>query len=207
LTEKQTQIKYFGMNESKTDVMEPITEKKIEIQTDKNSLKYDQELNKNSTAIKQINNEKNEKDKINEEAVNKENNKNNIQNWLRNGIKVRVISKNAFENSKNNNNNKLKNFYCDEKVEKNNGVVLDVFSLGFCSVKLDNGKVLESVKEKYLETILPKIGGQCIILTGKHKGDTAILLEKKRDVEKAVVQLMDDVYFIFIYSCTPTYII
>jgi len=43
-----------------------------------------------------------------------------------------------------------------------------------------------------LETVLPPVGGACAILLGEHRGQTATLLEKRKDEGQAVVQLTED---------------
>ena len=95
--------------------------------------------------------------------------------WLHPGIRVRIIS-----NSK--------------KAGGNSGhlqkaTVIDVCAQGTASLQLDDGSVLQHVKEKYLETVLPAVGSICMILTGEHRGQTAQLLEKRKESERAVVQL------------------
>lgn len=94
--------------------------------------------------------------------------------WLFNMIRVRVISE------------KLGSKYYLQK-----GVVVDVYDCGVASVRLDSGVVIGSVKEKYLETVLPSVGGNCLILRGSNKGQTAQLLEKKKDKNEAIIQLSE----------------
>ena len=40
--------------------------------------------------------------------------------------------------------------------------------------------------------MLPSIGGQCLILLGEFKGMRATLLERKKETEEVVVQLLED---------------
>jgi hypothetical protein len=96
-------------------------------------------------------------------------------NWLFPGIRVRIVSK-----------------HIGEKYYLQKGVVDDVHSSGSASIRLDAGGFLDSVKEKYLETVLPSVGGLCKILRGVNRGQHASLLEKKKEVGLAIVQLADD---------------
>lgn len=95
--------------------------------------------------------------------------------WLTTSIRVRIISK------------KFKNGSYLQK-----GVVEDIYSGGLASIKLDDGSFIDSVKEKHLETVLPSCGGTCKVLRGEYKGQLAKLLEKKREIDVAVIQLVED---------------
>jgi G patch domain and KOW motifs-containing protein len=97
------------------------------------------------------------------------------ESWLRNGIRVKLITKKFGDK-----------FYLMKSS------ILDVYGLGLASVRLDDGKVIENVKQKYLETVLPAVGGTCVILRGKRLGQQAILLERKKELEQVVVQMQDD---------------
>jgi len=105
----------------------------------------------------------------------KEKEKDKEKSWLRNGIRVKIISRKFGDN-----------YYLMKSC------VLDVYGHGLASVRLDDGKVLENVKEKYLETVLPTIGGSCIVLRGGCVGQIATLLERKKETEQVVVQMLDD---------------
>ncbi len=95
--------------------------------------------------------------------------------WLRSGIRVKLISDKVAG----------KQHYLQK------GTVLDVHSKGIGSVTLDNGTVLDAVKEKYLETVLPAVGGACMVLIGEYVGETATLLEKDSKHNKVVIQLTE----------------
>ena len=43
-----------------------------------------------------------------------------------------------------------------------------------------------------METVLPVIGGSCTVLRGTYKGESAILLEKRKDNSLVFIQLKDD---------------
>ena len=107
-----------------------------------------------------------------------------VSAWLRTGIRVRVVSRKASTSSK-------------HYLQKAH--VLDVHQGSSCSsqrmatLRMEvDGVVIENVKEKYLETVLPGVGEVCMILSGAEKGQLAKLLEKRKDKDSAVVQLVDD---------------
>jgi hypothetical protein len=97
------------------------------------------------------------------------------EKWLRTGIRVKLVSKSYGEN-----------------VYLRKGVVLDVPQVGFGSVRFDNhGILVNSIKEKHLETVLPKVGGSCMVLLGGNKGEIASLISKSSDQSKVTIQLVD----------------
>ena len=104
-----------------------------------------------------------------------------VSAWLRTGIRVRIVSKKASASSK-------------HYLQKAH--VMDVYqgsSLRMATLRMEgDGSVIENVKEKYLETVLPGVGEVCMILSGAEKGQLANLLEKRKDKDSAVVQLVDD---------------
>lgn len=104
--------------------------------------------------------------------------------WLQPGIRVRIISssKRAGGNP--------------GHLQK--ATVIDVCAQGTASLQLDDGSILESVKQKYLETVLPAIGSICLILTGEHRGQAASLLEKRKETESVVVQLRNELQVIVV---------
>lgn len=94
--------------------------------------------------------------------------------WILPNLRVRVITE------------KLGNAYLQK------GTIIDVVEEGVGVIRLDSGVVLERVKEKYLETVLPSVGASCIVLVGKHKGQLATLLEKKKQEERVILQLSEE---------------
>lgn len=120
-------------------------------------------------------------DRSNEKHMSISNNKSHLDKdnyknfWLIKNIRVRIISKKLKEGS-----------YLQK------GTVIHVNSSGLASVRIDDGSVIEDIKEKYLETVLPSIGGTCIVLSGNYKGLSATLLEKKKVEETALIQLLDN---------------
>ena len=102
-----------------------------------------------------------------------------VSDWLMNGIRVRIVSKKVEASSSST------CYLC-------RGCIIDVPGKSIATVQLEDGRVLESVKERYLETILPTIGGACIVLVGPRRGQLATLLEKKKEEGLAIVQLTED---------------
>jgi len=89
-------------------------------------------------------------------------------------IFVRIISK-GFARAK----------YYNKRVS-----VVDVISNDECTVQLENGHLLEGVKENMIETALPKIGGRVLVVNGSQKGEEGLLLD--RDDVQATVQFNHD---------------
>jgi len=56
---------------------------------------------------------------------------------------------------------------------------------------MDDKKIVEGVKEKYVETALPKAGGRVRIVRGEHKGVTGALIERNSEHAIALVQTED----------------
>lgn len=97
-------------------------------------------------------------------------------NWLRNHIRVRIISE------------ELKG----GKLFLKKGVVVDVVGPGLCDISIDESRELvQGVDQELLETALPKRGGPVIVLCGRHKGVYGSLLERDPEKEIGVVQDAD----------------
>ncbi|CAJ1925322.1 unnamed protein product [Cylindrotheca closterium] len=96
------------------------------------------------------------------------------QTWLTPNIRVRVITS-KFGRSH----------------DKRKGVVVDVASTKGATIKMERGEILQ-VPERYLETALPKVGGNAIILTGTNKFAKGRLLERDSRSNKGAVQLFED---------------
>lgn len=96
------------------------------------------------------------------------------QTWLTPNIRVRVITS-KFGRSH----------------DKRKGVVVDVTTSKGATLKMETGEILQ-VPERYLETALPKVGGNAIILTGNHKFGKGRLLERDSRANKGAVQLFED---------------
>ncbi|CAB1099405.1 unnamed protein product [Ectocarpus sp. CCAP 1310/34] len=97
--------------------------------------------------------------------------------WLRANIRVRVIHKS----------------YGGGRAYLGKGRVVDVPRVGQATVRMDLGElVLEGVKERHLETVLPSRGGKVIVVRGAEKGATGKLLAKNKEKETALVQVYED---------------
>jgi len=92
--------------------------------------------------------------------------------WLIPNIRVRIISRKV-----------------EGKYYKQKALVLDTVKPGVGTLTVE-GHIIEQVKEKYLETALPKIGGVVVILAGKQKYQRGLLLS--RDTRQGKIQLLDD---------------
>jgi G patch domain and KOW motifs-containing protein len=61
-----------------------------------------------------------------------------------------------------------------------------------CNVKLDDGTLLEGLKDTQLETALPKPGGVVVVLRGVGQGRQAKLLDRNDSKGAAVLQSFGD---------------
>lgn len=95
--------------------------------------------------------------------------------WMRRGIIVRIVSK-SFKSG----------IYYRERVK-----IIDVIDDKHCDV-LFEGKVLEGVKERMIETALPKAGGYVMVLCGRNSGRIGILKSRNSKKNEAVVEFRDD---------------
>lgn len=97
-------------------------------------------------------------------------------NWLRAGIRVRVVSRRASSAA-----------YLAK------GTVTDVFMAGAeGALLLDGGAALDRVKCRHLETVLPRVGALGVLLAGARRGQLCRLLEKDRARGEAVLRLEDE---------------
>ncbi|KAL3804101.1 hypothetical protein ACHAWO_007160 [Cyclotella atomus] len=99
-------------------------------------------------------------------------------NWLLPNIRIRLVSKK----------------YSRQHLQK--GIVQDVISSQNNNPKavilMDNQEVLDNVPERYLETALPKTGGNVIVLEGVHRWKKGRLLERSSAKGTGVIQLFED---------------
>ena len=151
------------------------------------------------------------------------------QSWLREGIRVKVISKRAGQDSSTGGSSRGSSASSNSKYYLQKGVVVDVPERGMATVRMDEGAnssglmgggrggalkqhqtcVLERVQERHLETVLPARGGLCRVLVGEHAGETAHLLERHDEVQQVVVQLAEDLQVVVlpmdsIAACTAS---
>ena len=78
---------------------------------------------------------------------------------------------------------------------KEKGVVMDVLPGGaHATIQMADGEVLDKVPERYLETALPKVGGNTIVLAGdaQHRYAKGQLLERDSSKGRAAVQLFEE---------------
>lgn len=102
--------------------------------------------------------------------------KDDSYSWVRSGIRIRLVNER-------------------HKYHLKKGRVLDVYRDGdryLSTIELDNGNILENVKEKYLENVLPSVEDKCLILRGRYRGCYGKLLEKIKEKDLLVVQLDDE---------------
>ena len=167
ITEKSI-INY--MDEDDDDILNhKSTEKKsFNNNSNDNNNKRSKEDERGKNEISSSSSKKNEK--MNGEGEKDEKSK---PSWLMTGIRVRLISKKSSS-------------YLMK------GSVIDVPTKSVGTIRLDGGKIVEGVKEKYLETVLPPIGGICSVLYGQYRGQNARLIEKRKEEGLAFIQLEDD---------------
>ncbi|GER39805.1 D111/G-patch domain-containing protein, partial [Striga asiatica] len=97
-------------------------------------------------------------------------------NWLRNQIRVRIISRELKGGG----------------LFSQKGVVVDVVGPGTCDVLIDKSRELvQEVDQEFLETVLPIRGGPVLVLYGRHKGVYGSLVEKDLEKETGVVRDAD----------------
>ncbi|KAK3608339.1 hypothetical protein CHS0354_030794 [Potamilus streckersoni] len=96
--------------------------------------------------------------------------------WVRTQMRVRLIDKNF-----------LKGKYYKSKV-----IVEDVLDKDRCVCKTEDGKVLD-IPQSMMETVIPKSEpAHVVIVSGKHRGQVAEIIEKDRRKCEALVQLLSD---------------
>jgi len=101
------------------------------------------------------------------------------QHWLVSNIRIRVVTKKIAKG----------------RQFKQKGIVVDVLRKGSeATLQMSNGEILERIHERYLETALPKVGGNVIILTGSNKFEKGKLLERDSEKGRGVVQLFEDMH-------------
>eukprot|EP00300_Choanocystis_sp_HF-7_P027510 c32642_g1_i1.p1 GENE.c32642_g1_i1~~c32642_g1_i1.p1 ORF type:complete len:529 (+),score=125.61 c32642_g1_i1:1-1587(+) len=98
------------------------------------------------------------------------------KNWVRGDIRVKVVSK------------KLR----DGVLYMKKATVLDVVAPGRVNLRFDSGMMVQDVKEKYLETALPRIGGVVMMLRGRQIGLRAHLLETNFENNQGVIQYLEE---------------
>ncbi|RKO93396.1 hypothetical protein BDK51DRAFT_30178 [Blyttiomyces helicus] len=116
------------------------------------------------------------------------------RSWLRPHIRLRIVSES------------LKGGRCyNQKC-----IVQDVVTAGECIVKLENGSLVEGVKERHVETVIPSVGKTIIVLYASDPdllGQTALLKEKDSGQERVAVQMDHSLEFMtFSYDQVTEYV-
>lgn len=97
-------------------------------------------------------------------------------NWLRNHIRVRIISKDLKGG----------------RLFLKKGVVVDVVGPGMCDISMDESReLIQGVEQELMETALPRRGGPVLVLCGRHKGVYGSLLERDSEKETGLVRDAD----------------
>jgi G patch domain and KOW motifs-containing protein len=112
--------------------------------------------------------------------------------WLQTGIRVKIISKKIDDHGRHylSKGSVIDVYYPSSSSSKSSR---DRSSSKVASLRLDNGVVLQDVKEKYLETVLPKnIGDSCMVLTGEYRGLSGTLMEKDYERNEVTIQLTEE---------------
>ena len=121
-----------------------------------------------------IDKKNNEKLKEKENKKKKKKKKKKRIKWIRNGLRVRCIKKN--------------NGYFRKK-----GIVHDVIDEYRFILRMDeNDKILLTLNEDEVETVVPKKGEFVMILRGTHKKERGCILSKNKYEQMATVQLEDN---------------
>lgn len=95
--------------------------------------------------------------------------------WLVPGIRVKIVSRK----------------YREGKYYLSSGIVTDILSEKDFLFVTDSKECLDDLKEKHLETEIPKIGGAVRILRGEHQGQLGILHSRDKTNNRVEVRLDD----------------
>lgn len=96
--------------------------------------------------------------------------------WITVGIKLKIVSR-KYEKGK---------FYLET------GVVSDILTPEVFTFVTDQGQILDDLKEKQMQTVMPKKGMNVKILKGEYKGKIAALVERRKKDNAVKVQLSED---------------
>lgn len=97
--------------------------------------------------------------------------------WVRENLRVRLISKS----------------YKGGRYHKQKVIVQSVETAECCECVTEEGKVLKQVHPAWLETVIPKVHPQIVmIVRGQQKGQKGRILQLHREQEKASVQFLED---------------
>ena len=160
--------KIISMNEETKEVIVQLelNEENVKVKREEVALEEEDEREVEGVTKKVIHKEKSIKEEKKEKKL----------KWIMTGLRVRIISK-KYHNGK---------FY-NIKVSIND--ILDTYS--FTAVT-NNGEVLYSLREKDVETLLPEVENNIMIVKGEKKGQMAVLKSRDRKKNKVMVQNLDD---------------
>ncbi|XP_045623798.1 G-patch domain and KOW motifs-containing protein [Procambarus clarkii] len=97
--------------------------------------------------------------------------------WVQENLRVRLISK-SYKGGR----------YHKEKV-----IVQNVETAESCECITEEGKMLRQVHPAWLETVIPKVHPQIVmVVKGPQKGQKGLILQLHKDQEKASIQLLED---------------
>ena len=96
--------------------------------------------------------------------------------WVTPFIRVKVQSK-RFKDGK---------YYCKK------GVVEDIVMGTRCTIRLDDGHVIDDIDQADLETVIPGIGGRVMVVRGPDIGIKGVIREKDSNKQAVYVQIDDE---------------
>mmetsp|Transcript_15128 Transcript_15128/g.16828 ORF Transcript_15128/g.16828 Transcript_15128/m.16828 type:complete len:486 (-) Transcript_15128:108-1565(-) len=104
--------------------------------------------------------------------------------WLMPDIRVRVRTKKPYKG----------------KYYAHKGCVMDVLPNRTCSIRLETGNrnVIYDIRQRDLETVLPKVKGVVVIVRGERRNEKGKLVKVSYDKDIAQIQMFDDMT---IFSC------
>lgn len=101
--------------------------------------------------------------------------------WVCPGIRIKIISKTIKDGS----------LYLQK------ATVEDVPDMFECTLRLDNGKLVEHVTEDMIETVIPKNDNALVYcVLGKYKGKVGRVVDRDRKALKCAVQMDDDIFMV-----------
>ena len=136
---------------------------------------------KNKTAKEKRKKKKKKKKHRKEERDVAEVPRSNTKLWVRPHIRVRMIGKKCY---------------------RMKACVLQVVDpvRGDCNVRLEeSGKLVEGVRQRDIETVLPKPGGEVIVLGGSRRGQRAKLMDINKRREVATLQIHQDMSIVKVH--------
>ena len=93
--------------------------------------------------------------------------------WVLPGIRVRIISK-SLRNG---------------QLYSSKGAIQDVLDTCSFTLLTDSGELLDTLSEKDIETLIPAIGKDVLVLSDDHRGEVGKLMDRDKRRNKVIVQL------------------